>query len=314
MATTVLRSTDALPAGPRSAVTIGVYDGVHAGHRWLLRKLRQVASRERLRSVVVTFDPHPLRVLRPVSAPRMLTDIDQRLELLEATGLVDVCLVIPFDEAVSRRSPSEFVRSVLVDQLRTATVVVGADFRFGHNRSGGVAELAQLGSRYGFSTLPLPLLPVASTGGACSSTYLRSLIAQGEIERASALLGRAYEVSGRVVSTSRPTAGRGIPTVVIRVGEDRSLPVEGSYAGSVRTADGRQRSAGVSVRQGLSGGPALLDAHVVGDVRRLMDERVRVRMSRRLWTHGKDELFGEMVRVDEEAGWSLASGGWAAMS
>ncbi len=314
MAMTVLRSTGVLPAEPRSAVTIGVYDGVHAGHQWLLRKLRQVAAREGLRTVVVTFDPHPLRVLRPVSAPRMLTDLDARVRLLAATGLVDACLVIEFDDVTSRQSPHDFVREVLVDRLHAAAVVVGEDFRFGHQRSGDVAELRRLGSEYGYSTLGVPLLPAGRAGGACSSTYLPGLIRQGEVGRAAALLGRPHEVSGRVVSTSRPVAGRGTPTVVARVGEDRSLPVEGSYAGSIVTPDGRDRSAGVSIRQGITSGPALLDVHVVGDPRRLMDEPVRVRMRRRLWTSGKDELFGEILRGDEEMGRSLASGGWAAMS
>lgn len=315
MAMTVLRPGDPVAAAGRAAVTVGVYDGVHAGHRWLLRRLRRVAGEQSLRVTVVTFDPHPLRVLRPVSAPRMLTDLDTRLRLFAETGLVDECLVIPFDEARARQSPEEFVREVLVGQVRAATVMVGEDFRFGHNRSGDVAELRRLGDEYGFCVLGLPLLPARAitAGTACSSTHIRRLITHGEIARAAGLLGRPHEVSGLVVGTSRPTAGRGTPTVVVRVDPDLVLPTEGAYAGSIITPDGRERAAGVSVRQGMVSGPALLDVHVVSGIPALIEARVRVRLARRVWTSGRAELVAEMARADEEAGWSTAAGGWAAM-
>ena len=315
MAMTVLPATDSLPAERRSAVTIGVYDGVHAGHRWLLRKLRHFADREGLPVAVVTFDPHPLWLLRPVAAPRMLTNIDQRLSLIEATGLVDYCMVVPFDDVVSRMSPEEFIREVLVGKLNAGAVLVGQDFRFGHHRDGSVADLQRFGAAYGFSAHGLPLLPVAAVraGSFCSSTYIRQLIAKGDLAGAATLLGRPHEVVGRVIGTSRPTAGRGVPTVVVRVGGDVSVPAEGSYAGSVVTPDGRQRRAGISVRRGPVPESVLLDAHVVGDVGQLMDETVRVRLNRRLWARGKDELFEKMVRADAAENESSAAGGWAAM-
>lgn len=315
MAMVVLQAGDSLPADRRSALTIGVYDGVHVGHRWLLRKLRHRANLDGMPVAVVTFDPHPLRLLRPVAAPRMLTNIDQRLALLEATCLVDYCVVIPFNDAVSRMSPEDFIREVLVRKLNAGAVLVGEDFRFGHNRGGSVADLQKLGAAHGFSAHGLPLLPVAAikAGSYCSSTYIRQLIANGDLGGAAALLGRPHEVMGRVIGTSRPTTGRGVPTVVVRVASDVSLPTEGSYAGSVLTPDGRQRRAGISVRQGPVPESVLLDAHVVGDVRQLMDETIRVRLNRRLWARGKDELFENMVRAEAAESESSAASGWAAM-
>ena len=313
MAMVVLRAADALPTDVRSAVTIGVYDGVHAGHRWLLRKLRRYADRDGMPVVVVTFDPHPLRLLRPVAAPRMLTTIDQRLRLLEATGLVDYCLVV--DGAMGAMPPEEFTRAVLVGKLHAGAVLVGQDFRFGHHRGGSVADLQRLGAAYGFSVQALPLLPVAAVkaGSVCSSTYIRQLIANGDLAGAATLLGRPHEVVGRVIGTSRPIAGRGVPTVVVRVADEVSLPTEGSYAGSVVPPDGRERLAGVAVRRGPVPDSVLLDAHVVGEVRQLMDATILVRMSRRLWARGKNELFENMVRAEAARSESSAAGGWAAM-
>jgi len=315
MAMVVLQSADSLSPDRRSAVTIGVYDGVHTGHRWLLRKLRQSADRDGMPVVVVTFDPHPLRLLRPVAAPRILTTIDQRLTLLAATGLVDYCLVVPFDDAVARMSPRDFVRETLARKLNAGLVMVGQDFRFGDSRSGSMTDLQALGAEYGFSAHGLPLLPIAAlkAGTFCSSTYIRQLIAGGDLAGAATLLGRSHEVTGRVVGTSRPTAGRGVPTVVVRVSSDVSVPAEGSYAGSVLTPDGRQRTAGVSVRHGPAPETVFLDAHIVGDALPLMDSVIQVRLSRRLWTQSKDELFENVVRADAVEGESSAAGGWAAM-
>src|SRR5918996_3068712 len=137
----VLRDQSSCPRPPEgSAVTIGAYDGVHLGHQAVIAEVRRRAEARGLRSAVVTFDRHPASVVRPESAPKLLTDLDQKLELLEETG-IDYCLVITFDEARSRETAEDFVRDVLVDCLNARDVVVGEDFHFGHGRAGNVALL-----------------------------------------------------------------------------------------------------------------------------------------------------------------------------
>lgn len=311
----VIATTDPHESGVGSAVTIGMFDGLHRGHVWLLRKLRQVAAPEGLRTVVVTFDPHPMQLLRPVSAPKLLTDTAQRLQLLESTGLIDACLVVPFEEARSRQSPVEFVDEVLVRVLAARVVIVGADFRFGADRAGDVAVLARLGADRGFTVHAAPLLPVAPSrpGVACCSTHIRSLVAQGELERATLLLGRPLEVVGRVVATSWPAPGRGAPTVVVRVAADRALPTEGTYGGAIIAIDGRERAAGISVRVNHPAQPyALLDVHVVDRVKELMDQTVAVRLYRRIWATGSADLFTKAGQHEAEVAAASATGGWAA--
>jgi len=300
-----------------SAVSIGMYDGVHRGHQWLLRQLRRQATAEELRSVVVTFEPHPLQVLRPVAAPRLLSDLDLRLRLLDRAG-VDACLVVPFDLVRQEQSAAAFVEEVLVGQLRTSRVLVGADFRFGRDRTGDVALLQEQGLRHGFRARGLPLLPVRSSAAhvPCSSTYIRGLIAQGDVELAGRLLDRPHEVDGVVVGTSRPAPGRGTPTVVVRVQAYRALPTEGSYAGAlVTSSSGRRLTAGVSVRQGITAHDrALLDVHVVGEVASLIDQGVRVTLARRVWTTDRKELYLQLARQAEEAARASAAGGWGSAS
>src|SRR6476469_9391785 len=145
-----LRALDACPRPPQgTAVTIGAYDGVHRGHRAVIGTVRRLAEERGLSTAVVTFDRHPASVVRPESAPRLLTDLDQKLELLADTG-VDYTLVVRFDEERSKESAEDFVREVLVDCLNAKLVVVGADFHFGHQRRGNVALLEQMGGELGF--------------------------------------------------------------------------------------------------------------------------------------------------------------------
>ena len=142
--------------GPGTAVTIGAYDGVHLGHRALLRDLCDRATAAGLSSVVVTFDRHPAYVVRPDSAPKQLTGLEEKLELLADCG-VDRTLVIPFDEARANETAEDFVKEILVDQLSARLVVVGEDFHFGHGRKGNVALLRELGAVYGFEVVGVHL-------------------------------------------------------------------------------------------------------------------------------------------------------------
>ncbi|MGH3729117.1 MAG: adenylyltransferase/cytidyltransferase family protein [Micromonosporaceae bacterium] len=312
----LLHPDEQLPSETGSAVTIGNFDGPHRGHIWLLRKLRQAADSQDLRTALVTFDPHPLQVLRPVAAPKMLTDTAQRIQRLAVTGLVDICQVLPFDQERSRQSPEQFVEEELVDRLQIRALMVGANFRFGHRRSGDIATLRRLGERHGFTVTALPLLTagLSTPPRTCCSTYLRLLVAEGQVERAAMYLERPHEVSGRVVATSRPGPGRGTPIVVVRVPASRAVPTEGSYFGSIQAVDGRERAAGISVRPGtVTGQDPLLDLHVTDMVQDLMDHTVIVSFRRRTWSSSPSELLQQVNEHDAVAGDASAAGGWGSM-
>jgi riboflavin kinase/FMN adenylyltransferase len=216
----VIRDPAAFPRpGAGSAVTIGAYDGVHLGHRALIGQVRDVASARGLQSVVVTFDRHPAEVVRPESAPKLLTDLDQKLELLATTG-VDATLVVRFDEERAHEPAEDFVTEILVDALNSKIVSVGADFHFGHRRRGNVALLQAMGQTSDFDVVPIELVSVPGVDGPVSSTRIRHALREGDVELAAALLGRPHEVRG--------SARDGIVTVP----DDIVLPAAGAYTGS----------------------------------------------------------------------------------
>jgi len=233
-----------------TAVTIGAYDGVHLGHRALLRQLSTLAAAEGLSTVVVTFDRHPARVVRPDSAPRQLTDLAQKLELLAACG-VDRTLVIEFDRARADESAEDFVKEVLVDTLRARLVVVGEDFHFGHGRKGNVALLSALGRDYGFEVMGARLTADGTESGesvAVSSTRIRTMVAAGDVVGAAALLGRPHEVRGQVVrGDGRGGPQLGFPTANMMIDDDIALPADGMYAGYFSRPDGSVHQAAIYV-------------------------------------------------------------------
>jgi riboflavin kinase/FMN adenylyltransferase len=233
-----------------TAVSIGAYDGVHLGHRALLRDLSARAEAAGLSTVVVTFDRHPAGVVRPASAPLQLTDLEQKLELLAACG-VDRTYVVKFDETRANESAEDFVTEVLVDELDARLVVVGEDFHFGHGRTGNVALLTKLGLRYGFEVVGARLTGDGTESGASvpvSSTRIRTLVAEGDVVGAAALLGRPHEVRGPVVrGDGRGGPELGFPTANLLVADDIALPADGMYAGYFTRADGSAHPAAIYV-------------------------------------------------------------------
>jgi riboflavin kinase/FMN adenylyltransferase len=230
---------------PRTAVTIGAYDGVHLGHRALLRDLIVRAEAADLTPVVVTFDRHPASVVRPDSAPPLLTDLDQKLELLAQCGIART-LVVPFDRARADESAEDFVTEVLVDTLEAQLVVVGEDFHFGHARRGNVALLRQLGLVHGFEVVGVGL--TGEDEAPVSSTRIRSLVAAGDVVGAAALLGRPHEVRGTVVhGDGRGGPVLGFPTANLEISTDIALPADGIYAGRYTRPDGTVYEAAISV-------------------------------------------------------------------
>jgi riboflavin kinase / FMN adenylyltransferase len=218
-----------------SVITIGAFDGVHLGHRAVLRLVRELADARGLRAVLVTFDRHPAEVVRPESAPKLLTTLDHRLELLDATGLLDLCVVLAFDEQRSREEAADFVNEVLVGMLRTKLVVVGADFHFGHKRAGNVPMLEQMGADLGFEVLGLGLVTPQPGSVPFSSTRVRELLAAGDVAAASEVLGRPHELRGSLAAA------------VLTVEERMCIPAAGRYGGTCTEGDGPERSVVLAV-------------------------------------------------------------------
>jgi riboflavin kinase/FMN adenylyltransferase len=256
----------ALDPGPGAVVTIGVYDGVHLGHHAVLRLVRELADVRDLAAVCITFDRHPAEVVRPESAPKLLTTPEQKLELLDATGYLDLAFVLTFDEARSQEPAADFVREVLVDAGHARLVVVGADFHFGKGRGGDVPLLQRMGAELGFEALAMGL-EATRDGTIYSSTRIRELLAAGDVQGAAALLGRPHEVRGVVVEGDRRGRELGFPTANVAVSGQCCLPADGIYAGTFVAADGVERVTAISLgRRPTFYEPAdtsLLEAHVL---------------------------------------------------
>jgi len=241
----IWRSLDDVPADlGRTSVVIGNFDGVHVGHRQVLARARAIADAQDLTVVAVTFDPHPMAVLRPEHAPTTLTTMQARAELLGEAG-ADAVLAVPFDRDVAAWSPEDFVRRILVDALGAAAVVVGANFRFGSRASGDVATLQEAGERYGFTAEGIPL-----DGGPMvwSSTYVRTCLAAGDVAGAAEALGRPYAVRGAVVPGDKRGRELGYPTANVPTDGMTAAPSDGVYAGWLRRLDtGERFPAAISV-------------------------------------------------------------------
>jgi riboflavin kinase/FMN adenylyltransferase len=237
----VLVITDASSApfpNERSVITIGAYDGLHHGHQSVIAQVREIAKARGARSAVVTFDRHPATIVRPESAPKLLTDHDQRMELLELTG-IDAAVVLPFDERQSQESALAFIERVLVKCLRTECVVVGEDFHFGRNREGNVALLREIGQTYGFDVEPIHL--VCRDDGVdepVSSTAIRRALAGGNVALAAQMLGRPFEARGKVVPGDERGRLLGFPTANVEVPNRVCVPADGVYAGWYERPDG----------------------------------------------------------------------------
>jgi riboflavin kinase/FMN adenylyltransferase len=309
----VTGSDDAALAAARTAgavVTIGAYDGVHLGHQAVLRLVRELADARGFEAALVTFDRHPAEVVRPESAPRLLTTLEQRLELLDATGDLDLCWVLTFDEARSKEAAEDFVREVLVDGIGARLVVVGADFHFGHRRGGNVPLLERMGAELGFEVLGLGLVAVEgdSSGAPYSSTRIRELLAKGDVAEATRLLGRPHEVRGVVErGDQRGAEHLGMPTANLTVPERICLPADGVYAGTFVAEDGVERPAAISVGTRptfYEDGDVLVEAYVLDFDGDLYGQRVKVRF--REWVRGQErfdstDALVEQMNADVEA-------------
>lgn len=283
-------------------VTIGAYDGVHRGHQAVIGEVRRRAGAAGAHSVVVTFDRHPASVVRPESAPRLLTDLDQKLELLEATG-VDATVLVEFDAAQAAEAPEDFVERVLVRCLGALQIVVGADFHFGNRRRGNVALLRELGARHGFDVEPVELLERGDgVAEPVSSTAIRRALAGGQVELAAELLGRPFQARGPVEQGDQRGRTIGFPTANVAVPASICLPADGVYAGWYVRPDGERRACAINLGRRPTfyehAQTSLLEAHLIDFAGDLYGEHARVEFTHFLRSERKfdgiDALVGQL--------------------
>lgn len=219
---------------PASVVTMGVFDGVHLGHRELMRVTRKIAAQSGLLSVVLTMSPNPAEIIMRGVPPTRLSTLAYRAELIESTG-VDALAVLNFNDQVAHLTPEQFVSQVLSDTLHAAHVVVGANFRFGRKALGDVKELERLGERFGFDVTVIDLIDSNDRNREVptSSTYIRELIENGDVTSAARYLARPHRVEGPVVSGDARGRELGFPTANIDYGELAAVPGDGVYVGRI---------------------------------------------------------------------------------
>jgi riboflavin kinase/FMN adenylyltransferase len=240
---------------PPTAVTVGVFDGVHLGHRSVLKRLK---SRS-LPAVVLTFEPHPAEVLAPGTKARLITTIDERIALIEAIG-VDVVAVVDLAE-IRHLAPEEFVSRILLAKLGAGAVVVGEDFQFGRDRAGDCEFLIESGRRHGFDVDVVGLL---ETEGIISSSRIRHLIEAGDVAGASRLLGSRFQLSGEVLPGDSRGKDLGFPTANLRPPDRKVIPGNGIYACWAEIGDDRVAAAvNVGTRPTFGGDELLIEAHLL---------------------------------------------------
>jgi len=301
-----LRDFAGWPRGPLH-LAIGVFDGVHLGHRALVAELARGARDESAAALAATFDPLPIRSLAPGAPASALSDVRDRVSLLRSAG-ADAVVVFRFDDAFAGLSADRFI-----DRVRAAgdvrRIVVGPDFHFGHRAEGDVATLRDRAKRDGFAVQVVT--PVEIEGGIVSSTRIRNLLLAGDVQAAARLLGRAYGVRGRVVHGARRGRALGFPTVNLEPPRDRLLPRDGIYAMWVEMGEGRfAAAASLGVRPTFGGGERVLEAFILDFSDDVYGEEVDAIFVKRLRDEmafaSPAELSAQIARDVEETRRALA--------
>ena len=265
---------------PSPAATVGNFDGVHRGHQALIGTAVAAARDRAGTAVVLTFEPHPSRVLSPHRAPSALMTLEQKAEVLAGLG-VDLLAVLPFSLELAGRTPGEFARLVLAEALGARLIVVGTNFRFGRGRAGDLAQLRELGRSLGFEVEGLA--PLLHEGAPISSSRVREALARGAVEAVPALLGRRYFVDGTVVRGAGRGRTIGVPTANLEV-VNETLPGGGVYACWARTEEGPLRPAVANVgrRPTFGGGQVTVEAHLLDEDADLYGRHLRLEFEARL--------------------------------
>ncbi|MCV7532692.1 bifunctional riboflavin kinase/FAD synthetase [Micrococcus luteus] len=284
----VWNSLDEVPTDlPRTVVTLGNFDGVHRGHREVLRRVVELARARDALAVAVTFTPHPRAVHHPEVPHVDIISPEQRVVLLDEAGL-DAVLLQRYTLEFADQSPEEFVRGMLVHGLHAAVVVVGHDVRFGRGNTGDVAEMVRLGARYGFDVQAVEEFPAehgAEPERRCSSTWVREALAAGDVAQAAAVLGRHHVLAGEVVHGFARGRELGFPTANLETDVQGMIPADGVYAGWVHDAHGGVWPAAISIGSNptFEDVSRVVEAHVIDR----HDERVE-----------DFDLYGQHIEVE----------------
>jgi len=286
----------------RTVLTVGNFDGIHRGHQKILQLLVAQARANRQRSAVITFDPHPFRLLRPEHAPRMIQTLEQRLQGFQTAG-VNAALVLRFDREFSLLSAEQFIQDILIGCLHVGTIMVGENFCFGHRGAGNVPLLQEYGRKNDFAVITIPALEV--NGRIVSSTSIRNAISAGDVAEATSFLGRPFALTGKI----EHGAGRGrtilFPTLNLAP-EQELLPKLGVYA-TESLIGGRMYSSvtNVGTRPTFDGRGVTVESHLFGFAEEISEGRMEVRFHARLRDEqkffGADQLRAQIARDIESA-------------
>ena len=281
-----------------SSLTIGNFDGVHVGHQQLITKVRQRARFMNLSSIVITFDPHPLRVLLDKKSPPFITLTSQKLELIDALG-VDYTLCMPFTRELAALEPEEFVCKYLVRMLKLKELIIGYDYAFGKGRKGNFSLLKKLGCKYGFSVDQFP--PVMADGAIVSSTRIRDLVENGHVWDVRPLLGRFYRVEGKVIAgKKRGGAQLGFPTANILL-KDELFPRTGVYAVWAEVKNQiRPAVANIGYNPTFGNDYLSVEIHIFDFCQDIYDQPVRVHFVQRLRSEIKFSGIDELKKQIEK--------------
>jgi riboflavin kinase/FMN adenylyltransferase len=287
------------PSRRKSVLAIGNFDGIHLGHQAILQEAADRAAKSGAVATALTFEPAPLKVLRPETAPKRLSTNEQRLEWFRVVG-VEAAVVMPFTLELSKLSPQEFVAKILVEQLRVRTVLVGENFRFGHKQAGDTQLLRQLGTEHGFEVVTIP--PVEAHGEVVSSTVIRREIADGDVTQAGRLLGRPFVFTGRIVGGTGTGSKFTFPTLNLRP-EQELLPATGVYI--TRTllegeTQSRRSVTNIGVRPTFDGTALTVETHLLDFSGEISAKRMELRFWKRLRSEkkfpGPEELRAQIAK------------------
>lgn len=280
----IIRRLEDLEAGRPSVVTVGVFDGVHLGHQTIMRIVKADAAEKNAGAVAITFDRLPVELINPAAGTRLITTLDQKLDLIAEMGM-DLCVVMPLEQQLLDMPAERFVTNVLRDKLHAVQVVVGTNFGFGKGRTGNVSLLRQMGPEMGFEVVGVS--PMKLDGALISSTVIRRLIAEGNIDRANVMLGHPFAIQGRVVPGDGIGQTLGFPTANIEPIERQVIPAKGVYAVTVKL-DGASwiGAMNIGIRPTVDGRENLAEVYIVGFSGNIYGRELRVEFHHRL----RDEL------------------------
>ncbi|MDD9304683.1 MAG: bifunctional riboflavin kinase/FAD synthetase [Desulfobacter sp.] len=280
-----------------AVVTIGNFDGVHKGHQSLIYQVIEQAAQINGTSVVITFEPHPLRALG-ISSPSLITRHDQKLELIEKSG-IDVLMCLPFDKAFADISAHDFIQKILVDKIGMKAIIVGGDYYFGKKRTGNIDLLRSEGQRLGFKTIVSEWINDSKTGmERISSTRIREIVMDGQVELAMKYLGRHYQIRGKVIKgRERGGSQLGFPTANIKL-HDELCPKIGVYAVQVETLHGNFKGvANIGFSPTFGDQMFTIEVHILDFDKDIYDTRIRVNIVARL----RDEIkFSNIQQLSEQ--------------